>query len=186
MTDWRATITRNIKCATRAKADKQKADNAANAKQESDDARNFGSDSETLTQDLETLLKSGRSVTDDQVSVTVGDIQHLTTATPGTNQHATPGHRKLNLLPVQFPGEDHNQFGSKAMADLKYTLAQTEGIELTNAGMKADRSEVTAALEATMIAVRNIVEGSNLSEQEKGDLVNNIATRPAGVENIAI
>jgi hypothetical protein len=72
------------------------------------------------------------------------------------------------------------------MADLKYTLAQTEGIELTNAGMKADRSEVTAALEATMIAVRNIVEGSNLSEQEKGDLVNNIATRPAGVENIAI
>ena len=49
-----------------------------------------------------------------------------------------------------------------------------------------DRSEVIAAQEATMIAVHSIVEGSNLSEQEKGDLVNNIATRPAGVENIAI
>ena len=34
-----------------------------------------------------------------------------------------------------------------------------------------DRSEVIAALEATTIAVRNIVEGSNLSEQERRDLL---------------
>jgi hypothetical protein len=46
--------------------------------------------------------------------------------------------------------------------------------------------EVTAALETTLIAVRNIVEGSNLSEQDKRDLLNNIATRPVVVENIAI
>jgi hypothetical protein len=49
-----------------------------------------------------------------------------------------------------------------------------------------DRSEVTAALETTMIAVRNIVEGSNFSEQDKRDLLNNIAAPPVMVENIAI
>jgi hypothetical protein len=37
-----------------------------------------------------------------------------------------------------------------------------------------------------MIAVRNIVEGSNLSEQEKRDLLNKIAALPVVVENIAI
>jgi transposase len=37
-----------------------------------------------------------------------------------------------------------------------------------------------------MIAVRNIIEGSNLSEQDKRDLLNNIAARPVVVENIAI
>jgi hypothetical protein len=49
-----------------------------------------------------------------------------------------------------------------------------------------DRSEVIAAQEATMIAVHSIVEGSNLSEQDKRDLLNNIATWPVVVENIAI
>ena len=48
-----------------------------------------------------------------------------------------------------------------------------------------DRSEVTAALETTMIAVRNMVEGSNLSEQDKRDLLNNIVAWPVVVENIA-
>ena len=42
--------------------------------------------------------------------------------------------------------------------------------------------EVTAALETTMIAVRDIVEGFNLSEQEKRGLLNNIATWPVVVE----
>ena len=37
-----------------------------------------------------------------------------------------------------------------------------------------------------MIAVRNIIEGSSLSEQDKRDLLNNIAALPVVVENIAI
>jgi hypothetical protein len=55
--------------------------------------------------------------------------------------------------------------------------------------MKAEllnRGEDAAALETTMIAVRDIVQGSNSSEQEKRDLLDNIATRPVVVENIAI
>jgi hypothetical protein len=36
-----------------------------------------------------------------------------------------------------------------------------------------------------MIAVRNMVEGSNLSEQDKRDLLNNIVAWPVVVENIA-
>jgi|SRR6516162_6445271 hypothetical protein len=49
-----------------------------------------------------------------------------------------------------------------------------------------DRTEVTAALETTMIAIRNIVEGFTLSEQDKRDLLNNIATWPLVVEKIVI
>jgi hypothetical protein len=49
-----------------------------------------------------------------------------------------------------------------------------------------DRSEVTAALEITMIAVGIIVKGSNLGEQDERDLLNNITALPEVVENIAI
>ena len=75
-----------------------------------------------------------------------------------------------------------------ALAKLRHTQAQTESIELTNRALKAellDRAEVTAAFQNVFVAVRNIIEGSSLSEQERKDILNNIATWPSILDKVA-
>jgi hypothetical protein len=71
---------------------------------------------------------------------------------------------------------------------LDHVLEQTETLRLTNATKRAeplDRITVMGAFENVFIAIRNIVEGGTLSEQEKKDVLNNIAACPVILDNVA-